>query len=157
MDTFSVVDLARTCITQKQTRTKEHFKQMLKSRLEIMLSANDDAPLTQAMRQIARYNPEYIANDGDNRTIEYGPHPNFATTMTICIFINGFPVSVGWNMAINQVWNEEIQSYKKRQREQSKPAPVRRATSKMIDENTPRGPGQLFRVGDNSTFSEYNS
>ena len=69
--------------------------------------------------------------------------------MTICIYVDTAPVSVGWNQAVSNVWVREKET-RKRRREAAPAAPretvALKMTSKISDENMPRGRGQLFQV-----------
>ena len=131
-----LVDLA------KAESTKDDFRRAVISRLDSMAASGKRADFEEALRQIARFNPEYDQHDGDSLQIEYMLHPMYNTTMTICIYVDGTPVSVGWSRAISSVWTNEKDARRKR-----KPAPAApKLKCQRSEENMPRGGGQIFKV-----------
>ena len=123
-------------------KTKDDFKKALISRLDSMAVSGDRVSFEGVLRQIARVNTEYETHNGDSRDIKYAQHPMYNTTKTICIYVNGEPVSVGWNKAVSEEW-----AAKKDARKKCKPAPAASAPKReRASENMPRGGGQLFKV-----------
>lgn len=148
---FDIIEMARSCLSRQETKTKNHFKDMIKTKLQIMVASNDDA-LTETLRMIAKYNPDYDDNDGDNQPIKYCPHPDFGT-MTICLFVNDVPISIGWNCAINKVWNDEKEIHKQSKEKKQKCTTM--CSVKKVKQTIARGPGQIFKIEADSTFSEH--
>lgn len=142
--TFDIVGYANAFTT------KDAFKKELRSKLASM-EASDDPTFQDVMRQIGRYNPIYVEHNGDGRPIQYCNHPIWPQDKTICILVDGTPISVGWNCAIDDVWKTKKLERKRSRTERTMVHPFPPAISSSALEG--RGPGQLFDVAEDGLFA----